>query len=429
MAHGSEDRLAPLRRAFKLERGEFGIVLWSAAFFFCVLCSYYILRSIRDSFGAGQAAELDWLFTATFLGTLVAVPIYSAVVARFPRQVFLPWVYHFMAIFLLGFFFSFRFGPEEWRPVLSRVFFVWLSVLNLFAVSALWSFMSEIFTPDRAKRVFGIIAAGGTAGAITGSLTTAVLVQGIGTNSLFLLSVVLFEAAVGCIYMIVRIARQSGNEVVARPKEVIGGGMMAGFSQTLRSPFLLAITGYVLLSTLTATILYRTQAQVIGSSYLDQDERTALFGYMDFAVNALTLFIELFFTSRILLTLGVGITLAILPALFIIGFSSLGVQATVAVVVVFQVVRRATGYSLAKPAKNLLFTLVTAEERYKSKSFIDVFVYRGGDTAGAWGFSAMTNTFGWALTAVAFATIPIAGLWLMLGLFLGRRASAKEAAA
>lgn len=409
------------RRLFRIEARELAATLWSFAYFFCLLSAYFVLRPVREAMGIeGGVKDLPWLFLATFGAMLGAMPLYWALVSRFPRRVFIPVVYHFFTVNLLLFYLALMSRPEH-VVVTGRVFFVWVSVFNLMAVTVFWSFMADIFTNEQGRRLFGFIAGGGSLGALFGSLLTSVLTVRIGYPHLLLISAALLEAAVICMGRVGRRApRRAGAEAAVLDRKPIGGGLVSGFLAIVESPYLLAICGYMLLATYTGTVLYFAQGTIVSEAIQDTDERVRLFSWINFAVQSLTLVLQIFVAARIIRAIGVGFTLIILPLVYAAGFSTLAAAPTLAVVVVFQVLRRGTAYGVAKPTKETLFTLVGDEEKYKSKSFIDTVVFRGGDALAGWLFAGLRG-LGLSLGAVSVVTLPVAGVWVWLGLFLGRK--------
>ena len=404
-------------RLVAVERGEFKAALLSAAYFFFVLCSYYVLRPIRDEMGvAGGVDNLPWLFTGTLVVMLVANPLFAAVVARYPVRRFIPLTYRFFGLNLLVFWAVLTLAGDAADVWVGRAFFVWLSVFNLFVVSVFWAFMADNWNTARAKRLFGFIAVGGTLGAIVGAGVTALLAAAAGPTNLLLVSVVLLEAAVQCAR---RFRGSDAPAAAALDQGPIGGGVFAGIAHVARSPYLLGICAYMLLYTVAATVLYFQQAEIAASQFDDRIARTQFFAGIDLAVNVLTVVVQVFLTARVIAWFGVGATLAFLPALFVVGFIGLGTWPTVAVLVAFQVLRRAGNFALARPARETLYTVVSREDKYKAKNLIDTFVYRAGDQVGAWGYAALTAT-GLGLAGIAFAAAPLAALWVAVAVWLGR---------
>ncbi len=409
-----------LARLGRIEPGEGRALGWAFAYFFFLLCAYYILRPLRDEMGvAAGLANLQWLFTATFFVMLAAMPAFGALVARLPRRRFIPWVYRFFALTLLGFWALLTLDVE--RILVARTFFVWVSVFNLFVVTVFWSFMSERFGFERGRRLFGFIAAGGTAGALLGPSITALLAVPLGPANLLLVSVLLLEVATHCAGALDRAplppAAGSGP-VVIRPDEAIGGGIMAGLTEVLRSRYLMLICAHVALLSLTSTFLYFQQAAIVAGAFDSPAERTRVFALIDLSVSVTTLAVQVLFTGRLILRFGAGAALALLAIVTAAGFTAIALAPVLAVVIGFQAVKRATEFSLANPARETLFTVVTREQMYKSKSFIDTAVFRGADAASGWIYTALRQA---ALEAamIAWLTVPVALAWALMLLRLG----------
>ncbi len=440
------------RRLVDLREGEGAILLWSCAYFFFVLSAYYVLRPMREEAGvAGGVENLPWLFSGTLIGMLLVHPLFAESVTRWPRRRFIPVTYRFFMLNLLCFLLLFRAAPS-WNVWIGRCFFIWLSVFNLFVVSVFWSFMTDIYQPDQGKRLFGFIALGGTLGAIAGSSVPAFLAVRLGPVNLLLLAIVLLEAAVLAARRLSRLSsglsRSGGmaegpaegvadEELVDRQplverldQEVIGGSFADGVVHVIRSPYLLGIVAYMLLFTIASTFLYFQQAEIVGGAFADRAERTAMFARIDLAVNVLTVLTQAFLTGRIVRWLGVGVTLATLPALTVVGFTALGIMPALAFLVVFQVLRRSTNFALARPTREVLYTVLERDDKYKAKNFIDTFVYRAGDQIGAWSYAFMA-WMGLGLAGLAFSMVPASVVALLIGLWLGReqsRAAVRKAA-
>ncbi len=412
-----------LARLVNVRPQEVRAMSWAFAYFFCLLASYYILRPLRDEMGvAGGVKNLQWMFSATFVVMLAAVPVFGALVARIPRRRFVPWVYRFFVINILIFFAALKFtGSDPW---VARVFFVWVSVFNLFVVTVFWSFMADLFTSEQGKRLFGFIAAGGTAGALLGPGVTAALAVPLGPVNLLLISAVLLEGAAQCVGGLLRNAdrerQEAGPETAALDNDrAVGGGMWAGLVHVARSPYLLMICGHILLLTTTATFLYFQQAEVVSKAFSDPGERTRVFALIDLAVGLATLLVQLTATGRLITRFGVAPALAFMPLVTLVGFLALAVAPVLGIVVAFQAIRRAADFAITNPAREILFTVIAREDKYKAKNFMDTVVFRGGDAASGWAFAGLRG-LGLDLTVIAWITVPVAAAWVGLCLVLGR---------
>lgn len=413
-----------LQRVVSVEPHEISALFWSFAYFFSLLCGYYILRPLRDEMGiAGGVENLQWVFTGTFITTLAAVPFFGYVSARLPRQRLLPLVYYFFIANILIFYLLFNTAVGQ--AYVARAFFVWTSVFNLFVVSVFWSFMADLFTNVQARRLFGFIAAGGSAGAVTGPSFTALLATRVGPVNLLLISALLLALAVVCIHRLSAWSDQhrtrgKGIEIRSASREPLGGSPLAGIRLVFGSPYLLGICAFIWLYTSLSTFLYFTQAQIVAQAFDDPGARTTLFAGIDLAVNTLTITTQVLVTNRLMKWLGLPRTLALVPLLMIVGFIALGVAPVLPVLIAFQIVRRAGNYAVARPAREVLFTVVAREAKYKAKNFIDTVVYRGGDALSGWVFVGL-NQLGLGLSAIALVAVPIAALWFVTGLVLGRK--------
>lgn len=410
-----------------VRRHEIYPVAWSALYFFCLLCSYYVLRPVRDEMAIQAGVEnLQWTFTATFVVMLAIVPVFGWAVKRFALSRLLPGVYVFFAANLLLFYALMESGVE--RRWTAQAFFVWVSVFNLFVVSVFWSFMADLFESTQAKRLFGLIAAGGSIGAVSGPLITVWLSTRIGPENLLLVSAGFLLLALVAVSALLRYARPAENGV-ARPDRSlpIGGSIFGGIRLTLQSPYLLGIASYIVLFTTLATFLYFEQARMVRDAFESSAERTRLFAAMDLAVNSLTLLGQVFVAGRVMSHFGLGKALAILPLVSVAGFAVLAAFPLLGVVVVLQVLRRTLNFFLAKPAREALYTVVEPEEKYKAKNFIDTVVYRGGDAASGWLYTGL-RAIGFGSTGIALAALPLAAIWMVLGLKLGARHEAQEKA-
>ncbi|MHB1328234.1 MAG: NTP/NDP exchange transporter [Gemmatimonadales bacterium] len=422
-ATGSTDPVTRLlQRVVEVRPDEVRALLLSCGYFFCILSAWFIMRPIREQTGvAGGINNLPWLYTGTLIATLLVHPPFAAMVARLPRRTFVTLANRFFLSNILIFFGLFQTLPESQLVWLGRVFFVWTSVFSLFVTSVFWSFMVDVFKTDQAKRLFGFIGVGGTLGSVTGAALTATLAPRIGPVYLFLVSAVLLELAVQCVRRLsAATAPVPAPGGVPIAEALIGGQTLAGIKHVMRSPYLLNICLYMLLFTIGSTVLYFQQAQIVVQSISDRAGQTAFFARIDLAVNILTLLTQAFLTGRLIKGLGVTVTLALLPALTVIGFLALGTFPMLAVFVVFQVARRAGEYAVARPAREVLYTVLDREDKYKAKHFIDTFIYRGGDQVGAWSMRGLAG-LGLGFVGTAYLAAPVAAVWLMIALWLGRR--------
>ena len=412
-----------LRRVIEVRPEEIKALAWSWLYILSVLSAYYIIRPIRDEMGvAGGIENLPWLFTGTLIGMLALNPPFAALVMKLPRVRFISVTYRFFMANLVIFFLLLQAATPEINLWVGRIFFIWTSIFNLFVVSVFWALMVDVFNSDQAKRLFGFIAAGATLGAIMGSSLTASFVARLGPTVLLLGSVALLEVAVFSVRRLARIAEALRLRPGASGEDApIGGSLFAGLTHCFRSPYLLNLCLYMLLFSITSTFLYFQQASIARDAFgVDRAARTAFFAQIDLLVNVLTLAIQLFLTARILRAFGVALTLAFLPTLSVLGFLALGFTPTIVILVVLQVLRRAGNFALARPTREVLFTVIPREDKYKAKSFIDTVVYRTGDQVGAWSYGLLTF-LGLGLAGIAFVAVPLSAVWLLNGFWLGRK--------
>ena len=405
-----------LGRAVPATRGERAAALWSFAYFFALLAGYYVLRPLRDQMGiAGGVRALPWLFTATFVTLLAAQPLYGALVAKLTRARFIPIVYHFFAANLVLFWLLLTLGLAP--VIVARVFFVWVSVFNLFAVAVFWSFMADLFTSEQGKRLFGFIGAGGTAGSLLGPVITIALAGPLGPANLLLVAILFLELAVFCAHRLERSADAPHGQ--PRDAERVGGSAFAALPELFRSPYLLGVGAWVSLLSFGATILYFAQANVVAATVDGAAAQTRIFASIDLAVGLLTLATQVFATGRLLARFGTGVAAGALPAVYVIGFAVLALTPGLMVVVVFQVVQRWMNFAIANPARQVFFTVVARAEKYKAKNLIDVVIYRGSDALYGWVYDSL-QALGLKLGAIALCALPVVAGWLILSAALGR---------
>ena len=416
------DRLYSLLRRFvEIRREEAPVVGWCWLFIFAVLSSYYIMRPIRDEAGvAGGVNNLQWLFTGTLLGMVLLNIPFAYLVKTLPRRRFIPITYHFFAGNIILFAALLHWADAQQTIWIGRVFFVWVSVYNLFVVSVFWQLNVDLFNPEQGKRLFGLISAGASIGAIVGSSVTAGLARYVSPIFLLLGAAVLLEIAVLSVGRLSRLspALHRDPAVATTDEAPIGGSIFAGITRAFGSRYLINVSLFVLLFTVTSTILYFQQAGIVSHGIRGRGAQTAFFATVDLCVNILTLGIQLFVTGRLVVLLGVALTLGLLPALTLIGFGALALMPTITAVAVFQVLRRAGDYAITRPTREVLFTVVPREDRFKAKSFIDTVVYRAGDQIGAWSVALLRGA-GLGIAEMALVALPLAGLWLIDALWLG----------
>ena len=411
-----------MTRFFDVRPHEVAVVAWCWLTIFCVLSSYYIMRPIRDQAGvAGGVNNLQWLFTGTLVVMLLLNLPFAYLVKRLPRRRFIAITYHFFALNILLFGVLFHAADPAQVVWVGRAFFIWASVFNLFVVSMFWQLNVDVFSPEQGRRLFGVIAAGATLGAIVGSAVTASLARHVPPLVLLIGAALLLEIAVFSAGRLSRLSAALDRPAAAAEAEApIGGAVLAGITHVARSPYLANVAVFLLLFSITSTFLYFQQAAIVSGAFRDRAAQTEFFARVDLLVNGLTLVVQLFLTSRIVVMLGVALTLGVLPAMTIAGFGAIALLPTIMAVAAFQVVRRAADYAVARPARELLYTVASREDRYKAKSVIDTVVYRTGDQLGAWSV-ALLRALGLGAPQVSIAAIPLAALWLVNALWLGRR--------
>jgi len=442
-----------LNRLLNIKRDELHLALLSVAYFFCVLCGYYFLRPVREAMGVSRGmGELRFLFVGTSLVSLVLVLAFGGVVARTNRRRFIPIAYLFVIACLIvfsglliadGVAGGGLIGTDAETPVaryVGYVFFVWLSSVNLFVTSVFWAFMVDIFDMRQGKRMFAFIGIGGTLGALVGGWATNII-SGM-TDSVYLpaglmlTGAAFFGLAIVLMLSLDRLALGSehsqhtadgestpgdqGGEADGHAEpERVGGTFWDGAKAVAGSPYLLGIGAYIVLMAISNTLIYFTQANIILDSTDTFSQRVAGFAQFDALAQVATLFAQIFITTQVIKRIGVGWTLAILPLVTLAGFAVLSVWTAFGVMAVFQAIHRATRYAVSRPARETLFSVVSTSDKYKAKPVVDVFLYRGGDVAGA-GVDSLFAAMGLTLGVVALATLPVAGVWALLCLALGR---------
>lgn len=410
-----------LYRLIPVQKEELRPVLTATAYGFCILLSYYILRPVRDEISSADRGNLQYLWTAVFFVMLLAVPLYSVAVSRFSRGVFIPLANRFFAANILAFFAVLQiFGGPEARAWIDRVFYVWVSVYALFVVTVFWGFIADLYRNQQGKRVFGLIAMGSSLGGLAGSYIVSQIADSVPVFYLLLISVVPLEIASRLAGALHRHSTAEGTALRKEGPERVPGGALSGIGTVFRSPYLRGIAIYLTIMTFASTVLYFQQAELVGAAFPDRGERTAFYALIDLWTNSLTLFAQVFVVAHVIRWFGVGRALAFVPVLAALGFLALGAYPLLAVLVGLQVLYRAGRYAISRPAREVLFTVVGREERYKSKAFIDAAVYRGGDLASSWIYTGL-GAIGLSLGAIALVAAPVAVVWAGVGIVLGRR--------
>lgn len=416
-----------LSRFAKVEPRETAAVVAAFCLFFFVLGSYFAVRPVRETvatlLGRDRVADL-WLYTALF--AILIVPLYGWLIARFRRSILLPWVYGAVAV-ILGII-GFNIQMDESNLRVSTFFYVWISVLNLMLVSVFWSFLLEMFSAEQTKRLFGFIAAGGTFGALVGPLIARLLVDSIGNSGVLYVGSVGFLGAIICQRILIGIWNRERSERMAATADGsavasdagLGGNPFAGIFIVLRSPYLLGIASFVVLLSAVNTFLYFEQLRIVTETFEDTTRRTEVFATIDFVVQSLTIFSQLFLTGRIASKLGVRTLLTFVPVLMVIGFLLLSVFNIFGMIAALLVLRRWGEYAFIRPGREMLWGSLDTESKYKAKSFIDVPVYRAADYVGAQAKTAL-DALGTSPSGAALIGAVLGVLWVGNGWLLGRK--------
>jgi AAA family ATP:ADP antiporter len=417
-----------LSRLAPIEPREAPAVAAAFALFFCVFGGYFAVRPVRETVGTiiGRDVVAN-LWVVTWIASLAIVPLYGAIVARFRRSTFLPWTYGFIAVVLAVIAVALQ--GNGINPLVGKSFYVFISVLNLFVISIIWSFLLELFDSGQAKRLFGVIAAGGSAGALVGPLIADMSVSHIGNSGVLFLGASLFVAAIVCQRVLLRIwadhpMRSTGGSKDERP---IGGNLFAGFTLVLRSPYLLGIALFVVLLSTVSTLLYFEQLRLVEMTFSDPTARTRVFARLDWIVQSLTIVSQVFLTGRIAKRFGVIALLTFVPVLMIFGFLGLAATGTFTMLAIVFVLRRFCEYAFIRPGREMLWSPLDNETRYKAKNLIDVPVYRGADALSAQVNSAITAA-GYGAAVVAVLGAVVAAAWGVVGWWLGKRFEANAKA-
>ena len=427
MTAATNDKLRQLvfGKILGIERHEYVAVAWSFAYFFCVLASYYIIRPVREEMAVGSGPNtIPFLFVGTFVAMIFATSIFGWVASRYARRRFLPWVYLFFISNILIFWFVFAqaIGDDEEYVWLGRIFFVWVSVFNLFVVSVFWSFMADIYSREQGRRLFGLITSGGSIGALIGGVLTSALVTKIGFQNLLPISAGVLLVAVFCIGRLKDWVHHEHEDEIERTfdsDKPLGGNPFAGITHLFSSNYFLGIALLSLIASLLGTALYMFRAELIETAILSPDARTQFFSNMNVAQNALALIAQMFLVKQVVTRFGIGRSLFLFPFASIVGFAILAMEPTLMAVAVLDVVRRGLGFGFAKPSTDMLYSVVTPEEKYKTKNAIDTAIYRGGDVIGTWAIRWL-SLLGLGIAGISIVMVPFATLGAVVALWLGR---------
>lgn len=409
-----------LHAAMQIEANEIKATCLSFLFIFLLMAAYYILRPVRDALASNWTdAEVSFLWTLNFFISAGVVAAYGAAVSSIRFRYLVPAVYTFFAASFLFFYFAVTSATEH--VLVNKCFYVWVSVFSLFHVSVFWSYMADTFSKEQSTRLFSVIAAGASAGALVGPSIPTLLAGRLGTHTLMLLAATLLVLPIPIILYLARLKRTElhNEDVSADLSELkIGGNPLAGFREFATSPYLLAIGGFILLYTMIGSFVYFEQKNLLEA--YSMVKRTTILGGIDWSVNVLTFVLAFFATGRLVHRFGMTTALPLIPVLVIAAMLILAFAPVLAVLVVLQIGRRAGNYAVTRPAREMLFTDVDRETRFKAKPVVDIVVYRGGDTMTAWLFTGLTQGLGMGMASVALAGAAIAAAWTGAGLYLGR---------
>ncbi|MFE0501894.1 NTP/NDP exchange transporter [Lysobacter soli] len=412
---------ARIARTFGITEGESRPVLIGATLFFVMFAGYFMLRPVRETMGvAGGVDNLQWLFTGTFLATLAAMPLFGWIASKVPRRRILPWTFGFFAVNLALFAIAFQRDPENaW---IARTFYIWISVFNLIAISVIWSVCVDLFPSAQAKRLFALMAAGASIGGLVGPLLGIALVGPIGHAGLLWLAAAFLVVGIFIARHLQRWrdAQPAGENLSAQARaRPLGGHPFAGITTVMRSPYLLSISLFVLLLASVTTFLYFEQARLVEMKFPDRADQTRVFGTIDVIVQSLTILSQVFITGRLVQRLGMAALLVAVPVVTMLGFVWLAFAPTFAVLAVVMVVRRAGEYAFVRPGREMLFTVVPTEAKYKAKNFIDSVVYRGADAVSGWA-KALVDMLAQQPAIAALLGAAIALAWALTGAGLAR---------
>jgi len=405
-----------------LRRGEGAPVLVAGLFFFCILTALMMLRPARDALGMERGLDsVRWLFIGTAVVTLLVNPLFGWLVARLRRLQFIAATYTFFALGLAGFWALLVFAPGAIGARSGQVFYVWFSVFNLFATMVFWALLADRFSSDQGKRLFALIAVGGTLGAIFGPWLAARLAEPLGTPALLLVAAGFLAASIVLAWWLVRLRSDGPRDAPMQDPEAvrIGGSALAGIRAVFASRYLMGIAGYVVIMTIVATFIYFTRLQMVAAAETDLDARTGLLGSIDMWTQVAVLVLQVTLTGHIIRRLGLAFALALLPIAMAVGFIGLAIYGSFLVLILLEATNRAIQRGLTRPARETLFTVVGREDKYKAKAFVDTFVYRVGDVVGAQ-TEGVLGRLGLALGGLVGVVVPLALVWAALGIWLGR---------
>ena len=393
----------------------------SFLFVFLLMAAYFILRPVRDSLSSDWTDEqLSWLWTSTFFLSIIAVSVYGAVISRLRLRVIVPSVYAFFAATFVAFYAAGNALGEN--DLVNRAYYVWLSVFSLYHLSVFWTFMSGLYNREQAKRLFAIIAMGASAGAIVGPAIPTFFADDIGTLNLLLIAAMLLLVPIPIIFRLEKLRISDlGNtdpQTNLAGEQKLSTNPFSGFKTFVSNPYLLAIGLFILLYVVMNTFIYFELRKMMGD--FDRDVRTQIWGGIDLAVNSIAFVTALFATGRLATRFGMSTTLAIIPALMVGGWLVVALSPVLAVMAGLQVARRAGNYAVTRPGREILFTAVDADTRFKAKPVIDIVVYRGGDMLTAWFYTALTATLSLGTAGIAVVSAVVAAIWAGAGIFLGR---------
>lgn len=404
----------------QVQKNEWPLLIWSFLYFFFLLCGYFIIRSIREQMGVSSGVgNYHWLFLGTFITTLLIQPIYGSIVSRYTRRIFLPYIYTFFALVILGFWVSFHIFGE--LPILARAFFIFISVYNVFIVSLFWSFMADVYNKEQGKRLFGLIASGGSAGGIIGPLIGILLVNKIGWINLIFISFICMLLVVLCLFFV----RKNAIDSVENKEAPMGGSPIEGFRMILKSPLLKQITVMTIMATLLGSFLYTLQGIYVSQYIEPGNSQAKIFNQINLVTNLLAMFFQMVLTPYLLQKSQIHKTLAILPTLLVVAFALIGMMPMIYVVLGAIIVQRSGAYGIMKPPTDWLFTGMDKQAKYKFKNFLDTVVYRAGDTMAQWVIKGITMITKNIHILAAIGAL-LSFYWIFNAMKVGRLASKDE---